>query len=100
MQVSIVIHCFAVLLISQIMFEVIAQTNDMCTIASVVIASAVVWQVYIEPHTRADLQFITQAMYPQLPADMLADMIAFNQKVTCFKNRQCHPANVTILLSL
>ncbi len=39
-------------------------------------------QVYVESLTREDLLHITTRMYPQLPIDMLAKMVDFNEQVT------------------
>ncbi|KAI0224026.1 Midasin [Lamellibrachia satsuma] len=38
-------------------------------------------QVYVEQLSRADLLYITGALYPQLPGVMLAKMVDFNSKV-------------------
>ena len=38
-------------------------------------------QVYVEPLSKADLLFITQALYPQIDQHILEKMVTFNQKV-------------------
>ena len=38
-------------------------------------------QVYVEPLGRGDLLFITEAMYPQIPHDVIQTMVDFNQQV-------------------
>ena len=49
-------------------------------------------QVYVEPLSKADLLFITQALYPQIDQHILEKMVTFNQQVDaqcitvlCFK---------------
>ena len=49
----------------------------------------VFYQVYVEALSKADLLFITQALYPQINQDILEKMVTFNQQV----NAQC----ITIL---
>ncbi|XP_069109146.1 midasin-like [Argopecten irradians] len=38
-------------------------------------------QVYIEPLTMADLTFISRTMYPNIPKDLLNDMVKFNMQI-------------------
>ena len=51
------------------------------TFQSFPVLPAVLLQVYIEPLTDTDLLFITSTMYPQIPTDLLSNMIKFNNKV-------------------
>ena len=41
----------------------------------------VFYQVYVEALSKADLLFITQALYPQINQDILEKMVTFNQQV-------------------
>lgn len=38
-------------------------------------------QVYVEPLGKADLLYITQSMYPQIPRHVVHTMVSFNEKV-------------------
>lgn len=41
----------------------------------------VFYQVYVEALSKADLLFITQALYPQINQEILEKMVTFNQQV-------------------
>jgi len=41
-------------------------------------------QVYMDALTTADLIFITQSSYPQIPTELLQHMVDFNQQVVFF----------------
>ena len=40
-----------------------------------------IFQVFIEKLAMEDLLFITKALYPQIPAEILEKMISFNEQV-------------------
>ena len=41
-------------------------------------------QVYVEPLSKPDLLFITEALYPQIDHNILEKMVTFNQKVPLY----------------
>ena len=43
-------------------------------------------KVYVEPLSKSDLLFITEALYPQIDPGILDKMVTFNTKVLLYPN--------------